>query len=591
MKYLFSSLLLLAAANIHAQTALTSGQKLTETLKGTDKNSYTVAMQNGGYFSCTVMQLGTDLAIDLISPTGKAVKTFDSPNGDRGKELVMFDATEKGNYKLVVYALEASETVGAKRRPEERPARYQVGDVTVLTSAEYTEKKNKDKQVLQAGIDWMQKNAHPIKTTEPGKGFKDLEWIKPVLEKVKYVGIGEATHGTHEFFQFKHRMLEFLVKEMGYNTFALEASYAGCQNINEYVLNGKGDARKALASQGFWTWDTQEMLDLIEWMRTYNSTVKEEDKKLHFFGFDIQNNSIGGGVDRVKNYFNKVSPGFVQQHDTFFKWFPIAEKKQMRDSNAQKIRKNFSLVKRAMMTNRDSFILRSSRDEYETVLDYVGVISQYMGAYVSRNEEPTPQQLELRDRYMAENVRHYAQQNPEAKILIWGHNNHINKNAQAEVNGADRPMGSQLKSAFGNSYYAMGFLFGKGNFTAMDNGDTTGNMKLKQFTALDAKEGTIEWAMKKAAKGNYIVSFPTKDNGHTKEVKDAKDNKNDKKEAKEALPADVQTFTETEYNARMYGSMAAEDLVDDGYIVPLIIDKDFDALIFIENTTGAKALK
>lgn len=55
------------------------------------------------------------------------------------------------------------------------------------------------------------------------------------------VGLGELTLGTKEFLQFKHRMLKFMVKEMGFNAFGLEASYSGCQPINEYVLYGKGN--------------------------------------------------------------------------------------------------------------------------------------------------------------------------------------------------------------------------------------------------------------------------------------------------------------------------------------------------------------
>ncbi len=65
-----------------------------------------------------------------------------------------------------------------------------------------------------------------LKTLEPGDGFGDLEKLKVILKDKPIIGIGEATHGTHEFFLFKHRMLQFLVKEMGVKTFVIEDDFA-----------------------------------------------------------------------------------------------------------------------------------------------------------------------------------------------------------------------------------------------------------------------------------------------------------------------------------------------------------------------------
>ena len=81
---------------------------------------------------------------------------------------------------------------------------------------------------------WIADNAIPVKSFEAGHGFEDLQPLKKILKDVQIVGLGEATHGTREFFQFKHRMLEFLVKEMGFTVFAIEASYPECFNINNY---------------------------------------------------------------------------------------------------------------------------------------------------------------------------------------------------------------------------------------------------------------------------------------------------------------------------------------------------------------------
>src|SRR5215831_9958869 len=85
---------------------------------------------------------------------------------------------------------------------------------------------------------WLQQNSIPVQHLEAGNGFSDLQPLKQILNEVTVVGLGETTHGTREFFQLKHRLVEFLVKEMNFGSFALEASSAACQAINDYILYG-----------------------------------------------------------------------------------------------------------------------------------------------------------------------------------------------------------------------------------------------------------------------------------------------------------------------------------------------------------------
>ena len=88
---------------------------------------------------------------------------------------------------------------------------------------------------------WLRENAIPFDTTDPNSDFEDLMPLKPLIGDARIVALGEATHGTHEFFEMKHRMLRFLVEEMGFNIFAMEASWAETNLINDYVRTGQGD--------------------------------------------------------------------------------------------------------------------------------------------------------------------------------------------------------------------------------------------------------------------------------------------------------------------------------------------------------------
>src|SRR6476660_5636453 len=153
---------------------------------------------------------------------------------------------------------------------------------------------------------WIRSNAIPLASVEAGHGFADLEPLRAIIGDARIVSLGEATHGTHEFFQLKHRLLEFCVTELGFSIFGIEASYPECLRINDYVLNGTGNPADALASQRFWTWDTEEVLALIEWMRAWNST---HARKVKFYGFDLQ--FASEAALGVLDYLKHVAPELV----------------------------------------------------------------------------------------------------------------------------------------------------------------------------------------------------------------------------------------------------------------------------------------
>jgi hypothetical protein len=99
-----------------------------------------------------------------------------------------------------------------------------------------------------------------------------MQALKQLIGNARIVSLGEATHGTREFFQLKHRMLEFLATEMGFTIFSIEANMPEAYRLNDYVLNGTGDPAELLRGMYFWTWNTEEVLEMIRWMRAFNAS-------------------------------------------------------------------------------------------------------------------------------------------------------------------------------------------------------------------------------------------------------------------------------------------------------------------------------
>jgi len=137
---------------------------------------------------------------------------------------------------------------------------------------------------------WLKDNAIVLRTVEAGGSLDDLEPLKTLIGDAHIVALGEGTHGTREFFQMKHRLVEFLAREMGFTIFSIEANLPEAYRLNDFVLKGMGDPKELIAGMYFWTWNTQEVLDMVEWMRKYN---KSGQGRIEFTGFDMQTPDVG----------------------------------------------------------------------------------------------------------------------------------------------------------------------------------------------------------------------------------------------------------------------------------------------------------
>lgn len=137
---------------------------------------------------------------------------------------------------------------------------------------------------------WLRANAVELRGVKAGQGFEDLEPLRAMIGEATVVGLGEGTHGTREHFLLKHRMLEFLVEEMGFSIFSIEANMPESYAVGEYVLGGEGDVNALIAGMHFWTWETKEVRDMVEWMRSRNLRWMKEGspRRIRFTGFDMQ---------------------------------------------------------------------------------------------------------------------------------------------------------------------------------------------------------------------------------------------------------------------------------------------------------------
>ena len=121
--------------------------------------------------------------------------------------------------------------------------------------------------------EWIRRAAIPLSNAGRRARVCDMEPLKKIVGDARIVALGEATHGTREFFLLKHRMLELLVTQMGFSIFSIEANMPESYRLNDFVLKGEGDPAKLIKGP-LTLWDTQEVLDMVLWMREYNKSGK-----------------------------------------------------------------------------------------------------------------------------------------------------------------------------------------------------------------------------------------------------------------------------------------------------------------------------
>ena len=254
-------------------------------------------------------------------------------------------------------------------------------------------------EVRRAVQSWLRDRAIVLDTVEAGHGFADMQPLRDVVGDARIVALGEATHGTREFFQMKHRMLEFLVREMGFTIFAIEASTPDTVAVNDYVLHGNGKATEVVAGMGFWTWNTEEVVQMVEWMRAYNADARNANK-VQFIGFDMQNPPAS--VKSLVWYLEKVDPGAAKSIAPSLA--PLAKRGTARFATRnvqQMLAPALDQAETLLASHRERYVAATSEAEWVSALHDVELLRQ--GARLRSVSVEAGRAV--RDAAMAENVQ------------------------------------------------------------------------------------------------------------------------------------------------------------------------------------------
>lgn len=383
---------------------------------------------------------------------------------------------------------------------------------------------------------YLLKFVYPLDTYDPSiENTNDLKILNKLVGNSKVVALGEVTHGSSEIFKMKDRIIRFLIKHNNFDIFSIEAAMPESYFMNNYIIDGRNDAKVYLNGLLFWTWNVKEVLDMVNWMKSYNET---HTNKIKFTGFDMQH--FNGALNQLKKTNTKNNISNVKLDSLKILLNDIRKKTTEKKSRITIVD---SLQKKALNSIFESIRQDSQKlpdEDKKWNAQNIRIIEQYLDKS-SVN----------RDKYMAENVLWIKNNNPNSKLIIWAHNNHIKK--------TETSMGKQLHEKLKDDYVTIGFTFHEGSYTAIGKD----SKKLGIHQSQESYEGTLEYFLNSLEIPIFILDLKTLKQENNK----------------------LGQWLLNEIPYRRIGAMSMDNDFKKG-----TISNDFDYLIFIKESTNSTLL-
>jgi erythromycin esterase len=388
----------------------------------------------------------------------------------------------------------------------------------------------------------------PLKTITPNNDFSDLQPLKKILKDKKIIGLGESAHGVHDFFVFKLRLLQFLVKEMGVKTLLTETDFAGTQAMNDYVLNGIGDANKIIAEVGGGVWGTQEFVQMLQWVKSYNDT-RAEKLKISIYGFDMTKGSSTAKL--LQSYLvstKQTTPVLQQVFDAMIKGGRLTDDERLSIKNA--------------IGELKAIQFNHPGDDTKMYKHLVTVTEQYADYIAPAATADPNEKNNLRDKNMAENIEWLYHYTNDSKMAIWSHSEHLSKTINSS--GVARA-GIYLNEAFKNDYYLLGLCFNSGKIKSQPSaGNPAGIYDIPEVTMPNNSDALFA----QCKSPNFMLDFKTA-----------------------SVNPVIKDYLNTTVSSYFIGSNYAAKAGTDQMYVQHKWNEGYDGIVFIKNVGAATAIR
>ena len=310
--------------------------------------------------------------------------------------------------------------------------------------------------------------------------FEDINSadMGPLLNRIgdaKVVLLGEATHGTSEFYKMRSRITQALVEEKGFNIVAVEADWPDAAHIDRFLRNTDIDlpTEEPFTKFPFWMWRNEETKDLIDKLKLYNDNHENHEDKVGFFGLDLY--SLYSSIDAVIHYLDNIDPDLAELAKkrygclTPYENDPATYGAAATSGRYRECEKDVVSMLEELLENQVKLTAHDG-DRFQDAIQNARLVanaekyyrSMYMGSRQSWNQ---------RDSHMFETLQTLLEYgDSDTKAVVWAHNSHIGNAKATEMRGrGEHNIGQLTKEEYGDEAYNIGFGTDHGTVAAASN--------------------------------------------------------------------------------------------------------------------------
>ena len=340
----------------------------------------------------------------------------------------------------------------------------------------------------------------------PLSGDDDHGALLALIGNAHFVLLGEASHGTHEFYRERARITQRLIAEKGFNAVAIEGDWPDAYRVNRYVRGLGEDPSAVEALGGFrrfptWMWRNTDVVDFLDWQRSFNDALPEASRS-GFYGMDLY--SLHSSVEAVLQYLEKTRPETARLARERYACFDrFGEDSQVyglmtglrgaEGCEDEVIAMLVELSRHAASVRHGGRVgADDAFDAQQNARLVKNAEAYYRSMYLSDISS-----WNLRDQHMVETLdaleHHLARSGTRPKIVVWAHNSHLGDARATEMGGrrGELNVGQLMRERHGHDAVLVGFTTHTGSVTAASDWGGPGERKRVRPSREDSIEGLM----------------------------------------------------------------------------------------------------
>lgn len=344
----------------------------------------------------------------------------------------------------------------------------------------------------------------------PLKNKADLQPLYDRIGDAKVVMLGEASHGTHEYYTWRAHISKKLIEEKGFNFIAVEGDWPDCYRLNRYIKGYDNVSKSAFQvlhefnRWPTWMWANWEISALGEWMKKYNVNLPA-NKKAGFYGLDVY--SLWESMEYIMAYLRKTDPEALKIAENAYRCF-----EPYRKDEGQSYARASAFVPELCETEVVNLLkeIRQKLPEYNT--DHENVFSAEQNALIAVNAEKYyramigggPESWNIRDRHMDDTLnRLLAFHGENSRAIVWQHNTHIGDARATDMTHDGMFNTGELARIQYKSENVV--LVGFGSYAGTVMAGSSWGAPMQAMKMPEARKGSWEYLLHQAGKENKLL--------------------------------------------------------------------------------------